>query len=40
MTRNLVQGIIGLVMAAIATWATNKLVEQLFGPDTDSQKSA
>ena len=28
MARNLAQGIIGLVMAALATWLTNKLVEQ------------
>lgn len=40
MTRNLAQGIIGLIMAAIATWATNKLVEQLFGPDPGPKKSA
>ena len=33
MARNLVRGIIGLVLAAAATWLTNKLVEQLFGPE-------
>jgi hypothetical protein len=39
MTRNLAHGIIGLIMAAVATWATNKLVEQLFGPDPSSTKA-
>jgi hypothetical protein len=39
MARNVAQGIIGLIMAAVATWATNKLVEQLFGPDPDSTKA-
>jgi hypothetical protein len=38
--RNLAQGIIGLVMAAIATWLTNKLVDQLFGSESDSPQSA
>lgn len=33
MTRNLVRGIVGLVLAAAATWLTNKLVEQLLGPE-------
>jgi hypothetical protein len=35
MSRNVVQGIIGLLLAAIATWLTNKLVEQLFGPEPE-----
>ena len=35
MARNLAQGIIGLVMAALATWLTNKLVEQFFGSDNE-----
>lgn len=35
MARNLVQGIIGLVLAAAAAWLTNKLVEQLFGSDSE-----
>jgi len=36
MTRTLVQGIVGLIMAAIATWATQKLVEAMFGADDGS----
>lgn len=36
MARNLAQGIIGLVLAAAATWLTNKLIERLFGPDEKS----
>lgn len=33
MTRNLVQGIVGLILAAAATWLTGKIIEQLFGPE-------
>jgi hypothetical protein len=33
MTRNLAQGIIGLVLAALATWLTRKIIDQLFGPE-------
>lgn len=36
MTRNLVRGVIGLILAALATWLTNKLVNQLFGPEDTS----
>jgi hypothetical protein len=37
MARNVAQGIIGLILAAVATWLTNKLVEQLFGPDAEAR---
>lgn len=33
MSRNLVRGILGLILAAAATWLTNRLVEQIFGPE-------
>ena len=33
MSRNLVRGLLGLILAAAATWLTNRLVEQLFGPE-------
>ncbi len=33
MTRNLVRGILGLVLAAAATWAANTIVERIFGPE-------
>jgi hypothetical protein len=33
MSRNLVRGILGLILAAAATWLTNKLIEQIFGPE-------
>jgi hypothetical protein len=33
MTRNVVRGILGLVLAAAATWLANKLTEQIFGPE-------
>jgi hypothetical protein len=35
MARNVAQGVIGLILAAVATWLTNKLVEQLFGPEAE-----
>jgi hypothetical protein len=35
MARNLAQGIIGLILAAVATWLTNKLVDQLFGSESE-----
>ncbi len=33
MVRNLVRGILNLVLAALATWLANYLVERLFGPE-------
>ena len=36
MSRNLVRGLLGLIMAAAATWLTNRLIEQLFGPEDAS----
>jgi hypothetical protein len=33
MNRTLVQGIIGLILAALATWLTQRLVDQIFGPE-------
>lgn len=33
MARNLVRGVLGLVLAAAATWAANMIVERIFGPE-------
>lgn len=33
MAKNLARGIIGLVLTAAATWLTNRIVDQMFGPD-------
>jgi hypothetical protein len=33
MTRSLVRGILGLVLAAAATLIANKVVEAIFGPE-------
>jgi hypothetical protein len=33
MMRNVVRGILGLVLAAAATWAANWVTEQIFGPE-------
>ena len=36
MSRNLVRGILGLVLAAAATWLANMIVEKMFGPEDAS----
>jgi hypothetical protein len=36
MARNLVRGILGLVLAAAATWLANMIVEKMFGPEDAS----
>ena len=33
MTRNLVRGILGLILAAAATWIANWATERIFGPE-------
>ncbi len=33
MTKNLVRGILNLVLAAAATWVANYIVDRIFGPD-------
>jgi thiol:disulfide interchange protein len=33
MLRNTVRGILGLVLAAAATWLANFIVEKVFGPE-------
>lgn len=33
MMRNVVRGVLGIVLTAVATWAANRIVEQLFGPE-------
>ena len=35
MARQVVRGILGIVLAAAATWLADKIVDQLFGPDPD-----
>jgi hypothetical protein len=31
--RNLVRGILNLLLAALAAWAANYIVEKIFGPE-------
>ena len=38
--RNTVRGILGLVLAAAATWFANQIVEQVFGPEDQQADSA
>jgi hypothetical protein len=33
MTRNVVRGILNLILAAAAAWLANYIVEQIFGPE-------
>lgn len=39
MMKNLARGVLGLVLTAAATWLTNYIVDQLFGPDPDPAES-
>lgn len=33
MMRNVVRGVLGIVLTAVATWTANRIVEQIFGPE-------
>ncbi len=35
MSRQVVRGILGIVLAAAATWLADKIVDQVFGPDPE-----
>ncbi len=35
MLKNTTRGILGLVLAAAATWLANYIVEEVFGPDEE-----
>lgn len=39
MAKNLVRGILGLVLTAAATWLANYIVDQIFGPDPEEAES-
>ena len=36
MLRNVVRGILNLLLAAAATWLANYIVERVFGPEEES----
>ena len=40
MLRNTVRGILGIVLAAAATWLANYIVEKIFGPEEVEQRQA
>ena len=40
MLKNTVRGILGLVLAAAATWLSNYIVEKVFGPDDVETQNA
>lgn len=35
MARQVVRGILGIVLAAAATWLADKIVDQIFGPEDE-----
>lgn len=35
MMRNVVRGILGLVLAAVATWLANWITDMMFGPEDE-----
>jgi|SwirhisoilCB3_FD_contig_31_3581704_length_364_multi_2_in_0_out_0_1 hypothetical protein len=37
--RNTVRGILGLLLAAAATWLANFLTDKIFGPDEEYQEA-
>ena len=37
LVRNTVRGILGIVLAAAATWLANFITERLFGPEEEYQ---
>jgi hypothetical protein len=38
MSRQIIRGILGILLAAAATWLADKLVDQMFGPE-DAESS-
>lgn len=36
MMKNVMRGILGLVLTAMATWLANEIVERVFGPDEET----
>jgi thiol:disulfide interchange protein len=40
MARNVVRSILGIVLAAAATWLANYLVEKIFGPEDSDLANA
>ena len=36
MMKNVVRGVLGLVLTALATWLANEIVESIFGPDEET----
>jgi hypothetical protein len=38
MMRNVVRGILGLVLAAAATWLANEITNMIFGPEEELEE--
>jgi hypothetical protein len=39
MMRNLVRGVLGLVLAAAATWLADKIIDTIFGAGDDGARA-
>ena len=37
--RNTVRGILGIVLAAAASWLTNFIIDKIFGPEEEYQEA-
>lgn len=35
MMKNMMRGMLGLALTALATWLANEIVERVFGPDEE-----
>ena len=38
LVRNVVRGILGIVLAAAATWLTNFIIDKVFGPEEEYEE--
>lgn len=40
MMRSVVRGVLGILFAALATWAANYIIEKMFGPEESEETLA
>ena len=39
LVRNVARGILGIVLAAVATWLTNFIIDKVFGPEEEYEEA-
>ena len=39
LVRNVARGILGIVLAAAATWLTNFIIDKIFGPEEEYEEA-